>query len=297
MTDMLIILGAMKSGTTSLFRYLADHPGISPCCSKEPNFFSDASLYRKGTRYYDGLWPADQAGVRYRMEASVNYTKGVPNSQIIKRLSTTGRRFKFIYIVRDPFERIESHYTHGMSDQWDIARSNELISDHAINTTMYFAHIQPYLEAFGLEKTLVIDFSRLKNSPTETLEGIYSFLEILVGAPDIQNCVRHNASDQKRRYSSALMLAMKVNYQLRISQALPKNLRRFIKNRFSQPVQRYTLNDTQKQCIAQKLAEDYANFCVNFSDQTNCNNWRIRNWLPGLQNSHEPTGYPMRKHP
>ncbi len=35
-----LIIGAMKCGTTSLFSYLAQHPEISACQPKEPDFFS-----------------------------------------------------------------------------------------------------------------------------------------------------------------------------------------------------------------------------------------------------------------
>jgi hypothetical protein len=35
-----IILGAMKSGTTTLFEYLSMHPGIFMASPKEPQFFS-----------------------------------------------------------------------------------------------------------------------------------------------------------------------------------------------------------------------------------------------------------------
>jgi hypothetical protein len=36
----LIIGGAPKSATTSLFRYLADHPQVCPCGQKETYFFA-----------------------------------------------------------------------------------------------------------------------------------------------------------------------------------------------------------------------------------------------------------------
>jgi hypothetical protein len=39
-TAFALIIGSMKSGTTSLFRYLAEHPELSPSTPKEPNFFS-----------------------------------------------------------------------------------------------------------------------------------------------------------------------------------------------------------------------------------------------------------------
>ena len=43
-----IIFGVSRSGTTSLYQYLAQHPNIEPCVVKEPRFFDmyyDCLLY------------------------------------------------------------------------------------------------------------------------------------------------------------------------------------------------------------------------------------------------------------
>ena len=51
-----IIIGAMKSGTTSLFHYLSQHPRIAACHEKEPDFFSNPENFAKGLDWYRNLW-------------------------------------------------------------------------------------------------------------------------------------------------------------------------------------------------------------------------------------------------
>src|SRR5204862_7199682 len=34
-----LIIGANKGATSSLYRYLVEHPAVLPCAEKEPNFF------------------------------------------------------------------------------------------------------------------------------------------------------------------------------------------------------------------------------------------------------------------
>lgn len=68
-----IILGAMKAGTTSLFNYLAQHPEISPCSTKEPFYFSHH--YHKNPNKYLSLWPKQDWEHKVLLEGSTSYTK------------------------------------------------------------------------------------------------------------------------------------------------------------------------------------------------------------------------------
>src|SRR5579864_1872053 len=71
-----IIIGAMKCGTSSLFNYLASHPAICKCVTKEPEFFSAHQLHRrKGVAAYEHLWSFDPDVHLYALEASTGYTK------------------------------------------------------------------------------------------------------------------------------------------------------------------------------------------------------------------------------
>ena len=50
-----LIVGAAKGGTSSLYDYLIQHPSISPCVVKEPNYFS--MYYYKGDDWYRSFFP------------------------------------------------------------------------------------------------------------------------------------------------------------------------------------------------------------------------------------------------
>ena len=75
MDNFALIIGAAKSGTTSLFYYLAEHPEISSCSIKEPNFFTDDEKLSKGWGWYQNLWTWDSEIHKIAMEASTSYTK------------------------------------------------------------------------------------------------------------------------------------------------------------------------------------------------------------------------------
>ncbi|MDT8453265.1 MAG: sulfotransferase [Gammaproteobacteria bacterium] len=69
-----VIIGAMKSGTTSLFDILGQHPQICAAKEKEPNFFVTDSDSKKVDGYL-GLWAWDKVKYKYALESSVAYTK------------------------------------------------------------------------------------------------------------------------------------------------------------------------------------------------------------------------------
>ena len=52
-----LIVGAMKSGTTSLFSYLVQHPGIVPPRVKEVHFFDIPRNFRRGEAWYRAHFP------------------------------------------------------------------------------------------------------------------------------------------------------------------------------------------------------------------------------------------------
>ncbi len=56
-----LIIGAMKCGTTSLFHYLQQHPGIIESSTKEVNFLDNPRLYRYGENWYRSHFPTCQA--------------------------------------------------------------------------------------------------------------------------------------------------------------------------------------------------------------------------------------------
>ncbi|MEZ5721509.1 MAG: sulfotransferase [Paracoccaceae bacterium] len=75
-----IIIGAMKSGTTTLYRYLDLHPAVEMSRDKETDFFLTEKNRARGLDWYAAQFTSE---ARVRGEASPNYTKrrdfpGVP---------------------------------------------------------------------------------------------------------------------------------------------------------------------------------------------------------------------------
>ena len=104
-----IIIGSMKCGTSSLYSYLAQHPEICPAASKEPEFFSENQGHGVKVEKYEDLWNFGMSVHRYALEASTGYTKYPMEPNVAKNIRDYGIKPKFIYVIRNPFDRIQSH--------------------------------------------------------------------------------------------------------------------------------------------------------------------------------------------
>jgi hypothetical protein len=103
----LIIGGTEKSGTTSLYRYLNDHPSVTGSFKKETDFFRKQEAPPSSLQLadYHARFPSP-AGVR--MEASPGYlVDSAYAAPAIKALIPSAR---LLFVLRDPIERLVSSF-------------------------------------------------------------------------------------------------------------------------------------------------------------------------------------------
>ncbi len=172
-----VIIGAMKSMTSTLHRQLVAQPGIHMSVPKEPYYFSNDEVYARGPDWYASLFaacgPADICG-----ESSTHYTKLPTYPQTVARLYDACPDVKLVYAMRHPIDRLRSQYVH----EWTQRVVNEPI-DIAIDTfpelvdySRYSYQLAPYLATFGPRQVLPVFFDRLVAAPQAQLERICRFI-------------------------------------------------------------------------------------------------------------------------
>jgi len=106
-----IIIGAAKAGTTSLYNYLIQHPGVLECFRKEVHYFD--KKYANGLNWYKSHFPLrtaiDQQPGKITGESSPYYLYH-PQAPVRIAKDLPGR--KFICLLRDPIDRAVSNYNH-----------------------------------------------------------------------------------------------------------------------------------------------------------------------------------------
>ncbi len=249
-----IIIGAMKCGTSSLYSYMAQHPAICPAVRKEPEFFSRNLSHGVNTDRYEDLWSFDPTVHLYALEASTGYTKYPYEEGVPRRMFEYGIRPKLIYIVRNPFKRIESHFNYmSQSNSWN----KSIDDDHLIYTSNYYVQLEEYRKYFSIDDMLILDFEELNKNTDELMNSVYTFLQIPCGlfprTYEIKNATKTESSIEKYLRNGELDKAISW---------LPKPVKRFGKSFLSKidSGKGRQLSKKRKEMIYRKLKDDMFRF-------------------------------------
>ncbi len=190
------LVGAPKSGTTSLFYYLTGHPDVYMCPVKEPNYFSYPYIQRQNLYYttsnvtslneYESLFDHVQ-NEKIVGEASVSY---LFYKNVSARIKNSVPNAKVIILLRDPVERGFSHYlmdhrlgfiSSSFEDVIYKRSSSPLLHlyyQQVVELGIYFHQVKRYVDSFGFEKVKIFLSEDLKNNNSSVMASVCEFLEI-----------------------------------------------------------------------------------------------------------------------
>jgi hypothetical protein len=172
-----LIIGAMKSATSTIYDQLSQQPGIFLPALKEPNFFSNDEQYARGVAWYEGLFSGAHNG-DILGEASTHYTKLPTYPNTLSRMRGCLKQPRLIYVMRHPVDRAISQYIHQWSEGEISCDINEAVARYPELTdySLYSKQLTPYVEAYGKEAILPVFFDRLRAAPQSELERIARFI-------------------------------------------------------------------------------------------------------------------------
>lgn len=197
-----IIIGAQRSGTTSLYSMLCQHPQIKKAFRKEVHFF-DNNFY-KGVNWYKAHFPLRSVLKNSNSitgEASPYY---MFHPFAIPRIKNTCPDAKLIVILRNPVYRAYSHYKHEIKRGIEtmptfeeaIKRENERLKNVSYNFMekgysqnahqnytyitrgKYLFQIKRVFEYFDKSQVFIDCFENFKNDSVRFCNLVFDFLEI-----------------------------------------------------------------------------------------------------------------------
>jgi hypothetical protein len=203
-----LIVGVMKGGTTSLFRYLSKHPQVLPPFRKEIKYFD--CNYFKGKAWYRAHFPLKKkftSGSKLTGEATPYY---IFHPEAPQRIASAVPKAKIIILLRNPIERAYSHYQHmvrvgrePLSFEEAIAAEPERLADEAekisadpryptykhlqysyVGRGEYLAQVKRWRELFAKEQVLVLKSENLYHKTAEIMEKAQDFLGLAHWHPE-----------------------------------------------------------------------------------------------------------------
>jgi len=193
-----LVVGSARAGTTSLQRYLRQHPGLFLPKLKEPCFFSfaeDKATYKHGKfafavrdpkKYLDLFETAEKEQVRGEISTPYLYLyeKTIAN---IRKYHPHADQLKILILLRNPADRAFSQYMWRVRDGREPLSFEEAIAAEQkrkqegysfdyfyTDRGFYFSQVKAYLDAFQNVKIVLLD--DLKERPMEMLSEICEFL-------------------------------------------------------------------------------------------------------------------------
>jgi hypothetical protein len=241
-----LIIGAARSGTTSLFKYLNEHPQTLLAQKKEPNYFSFNYGFFN-TIIYKSIFPTLFEKIFYRLKNSAKVISGEASTYYLFYPHTPERVFKkyplikVIILIRNPVDRAFSHYKLNVK----LKRENNSFED-AINDE----NLRIGTEIEKLKKNKRYDSQNLH---------FYSYLERGKYYKQIVNWLKYFPEDQVKIvssedffsnpqviYSEILRFLEIADHKLKANEIYSKGTEEFIKKETRRTLNNYFKESNQK---------------------------------------------------
>jgi len=234
------IPGAGRSGTTTLFEYLAAHPQIGFTSLKEIHFFTLDDLYRRGEEYLHYFLPTLPEGGLY---AGAD-TYAMTTHKAAARIAHYNMAMKLVFMLRHPVERALSGYRYAvymgylqqpkdwhqvLDQEEEVLAGKDVVSINNLCNAyqgLYNKHLMQWLKYFSREQMLLLTTRALNRAPNQVLAQLSSFLGI---AP-------FTALEEGKRANAARSVRNKWLQQLLLNRNTP--LRKLMRQAIPGPVKR-----------------------------------------------------------
>ncbi len=272
-----LIIGAFKSGTTSLVSYLDQHPRVFLPWLQEPAFFASPRFDLSAAGDPRPRRPPEGVYGRLRTETLAQYAAlfepapegavlGESSPQYLRDPEACGRiaqvlpHAKLIAVLRQPSERAFSDYMMFVRDGLEMASFAEVVArprsgqthQHFVETGFYGRQLRPYYETFPREQIRVVLFEELTRDPLGTVRDLYAWLGVDSSfVPDVSEVRNVSGVPGNRGVAAAYRLRRRL--QPHLKPLVPRPVVRAVDGRLQRGLRR----DAPDPAVMKELADVY----------------------------------------
>ena len=221
------VIGPGRTGTTSLYHYLNQHPCITKSAYDELGYFDDN--FHLGLNWYRSLFPTKFTQKKVESKHGKFLTYDVTPQYIrrpwtARRISSYFPTTKLIVVLRNPVDKTYSHYIMSTVEANERRLFEDIITNEIrefkktkyddkndsyfstivegsyLARSFYQEQLEIWFKLFPKKQILIIKSEELANKTTEVIQDIFNFLEL----PEykIKNVSKHRVSDYNKMNSS-----------------------------------------------------------------------------------------------
>lgn len=182
----ILVIGAIRAGTSALAEWLSRHPGVKAPAQKEVKYFD--FHFHRGEGWYRSFFPIRRRS--HSFDASPSYLVSAHAADRARRVIPSAR---VVVLLRDPVERAWSHFrlrtALGTEERSFAAVFDEQLAAPPdpfppasrpadipiLSAGLYAPQLRPWLAAFGPGSVLVVESSDLADPRSQTLADICQF--------------------------------------------------------------------------------------------------------------------------
>jgi hypothetical protein len=257
------VIGASKSGTSSLCELLDNHPDVFFTTPKEPSYFSDGEDHGLTLDWYQSLFQGAE-GHRAVGEGSTNYAVVGLHPGVAEKLEAYAPGSRVIYIVRHPPERIESQWIQlrtGNQAPNDFVRAVREVPE-MIEGNLYWKNISSFRGVFPDDRILVLFFDDFKADARAVVRRCFRFLDLDPDVPLQAPQRPRNVRQSKRQDKPVLRLLRRLPGFQRLRDALvPGSVRPRLRQITTSPIpDRPEWDEPTYQWVVDRIREDNLRF-------------------------------------
>lgn len=209
-----LVIGTAKSGTTTLFGWLSEHPFVEPASQKEVHYFDYE--FQRGLDWYRSHFPLQSSRGTFEREHGRPFVTGEASPTYISHTWAPGRvaatlpDAKLVVAFRNPIDRAYSQFQMSRREGVEplesfgdaVAAEEERLGPQLarmradqhyygwwigcwsyLMRSNYAEQVERWFELFPREQFHFVSTEKLESEPQSTLDGVYAFL----GLPEHRN--------------------------------------------------------------------------------------------------------------
>lgn len=225
----IVVIGAMRCATTSLYEILRAHPDFEVTKVKECDFFLP-NEFEEGIEAFKKLITRSDLPI---VDVSPNYSKLYQWPGTAKRIFKTNPDAKLIYIVRDPIARSISAYNALYLSGHHLPKPEQVVpnctENEVLSGSMYATHLKAFLKYWDPSNITIVDYDKLVSNPEEAVEEMMNSAGFKCDRKGIQS-IRTNDSIGLRRRPKSWAHLRNTGFGRRARRMLPQPMLERVKS-------------------------------------------------------------------